>query len=677
MEDADCDRYTIGSEMKHGVWFLILLLASCCVVAQDRVGGDYASEFGRVLAERFESTRVDRDKAVAALMEEAAVLARQRRVRSEFIRELGGLPAVKTPLNARVTGKLDRDGYTVEKVIFESLPGFRVTANLYLPKQGRAPFPAVLGTAGHTDLGKSYELYQTVWVTLAQRGVAVLAYDPPGQGERIEYLDPQTGKSRAGGPTREHSMTGMQCLLTGQSIARYFVWDGIRAFDYLLTRREIDPNRIAVAGNSGGGTQAAYLGVAEPRLAAVVSSCYPTTWRDLWAGPGPQDMEQVTPNWLRDSFDFSDFMLAAAPRFYLISSAVQDYFPIAGSRRTYAESGGFYRALGHEDRIHQVTADQEHGWSAPLREGAYTWLGRAFGMPELAGEEHGTPKLDDAAVLAATPSGQLQTSIGSRTTRELNREYAAALRRQRQRVQEHTPLTAKTVRSALQMRLLEGVPRAVSKGIAESGTVRVEKLELETEPGIRVPAFLYLPPGANRKPGVIFVSSAGKANTDGERNALALALSGQVVLAVDPRGMGEAAPDSGKSGYDALYQLAARTWLLGESLAGMQVNDILASLRYLKTRPEVESGSVSLYGQGTAGPLVLFAAAIDPSVIRVTTERSMKSFDDLVNADLYRGMENLIVPGLLTALDLPELTPLIGAEKISTLSPLDFSHPGV
>lgn len=659
--------------MKYGIWLLSLLLTSLCAYAQDAASNVYNLGFSRVLTERFEATRASRDRAIAALTDQAGVRTRQQRVRAEFARELGGLPNQKSPLNARVTGKLDRDGYSVEKVIFESLPGLRVTANLYLPKQGRGPFPAVLGTAGHTDLGKSYGLYQTVWVTLARRGVAVFAYDPPGQGERIEYLDPKTGKSKTGGPTREHSMTGMQCLLTGQSIARYFVWDGIRAFDYLLTRKDIDPKRIAVAGNSGGGTQAAYLGVAEPRLAAVVSSCYPTTWRELWAGPGPQDMEQVTPNWLRDGFDFGDFMLAAAPRFYLISSAVRDYFPIAGARQTYAEARNFYRILGYEDRINQVTADQEHGWSAPLREGAYAWLARAFGMPDLAAEEHGTPKLDDAATLAATPSGQLQTSIGSRTTRELNREYAATLRQRRQHQQQQTPLNAQTVREALQMRSLSGVPRVEPQGTSTTGTVQVERLVLETEPGIRIPAVLYVPPGASKKPGAIFASSSGKENADGKQSALSLAQSGQLVLAVDPRGMGEAAPDSGKGGYDALYQLAARTWLLGESLTGMQVNDLLAAMRYLKTRPELAETAISLYGQGTAGPLVVFAAAVEPSSVKaVTTEHSLKSYDDLVNAEIYHGMENLIVPGLLTVLDLPELAPLIGPGKIRNVDPLEF-----
>ncbi|MDZ7637860.1 MAG: acetylxylan esterase [Bryobacterales bacterium] len=455
---------------------------------------------------------------------------------------------------------------------------------------------------------------------------------------------------------------------------RYFsVWDGIRAFDYMLTRKEIDPERIVVAGNSGGGTQSAYLGVADPRLAGVIASCYPTTWRELWAGPGPQDMEQVTANWLRDGFDFSDFMIAVAPRPYLISSALRDYFPIAGARRTFAESKNFYTVLGEEGHIQHATADQNHGWTEPLREAAYGWFARHFDVSTAAGPETVPIKLEDPETIAATSTGQLLSSVGTRTTRDLNRERAAELRRRREQAQRKTPLDAAAVRSALQMRTLDSVPAAQSRGSFEIGGVRVEKLELETEAGVSIPAFLYLPSGGGKKPATVFASSAGKGSDQLGQSALALARAGQVVLAVDPRGMGEAAPASQKGGYSSLYQLAARTWLMGESLAGMQVNDVLASVRFLKARREVDADKIALYGQGSAGPLMLFAAAINPEIKSVTTERSLRSFDDLVNAEVHRGMENLIVPGLLETLDLPELTPMIGASKVKVIAPVDFA----
>lgn len=629
------------------------------------VGGEYFRPFEQLLTQRMEQTRVARDREMAGLTTEAAVRARQERVRKAFVAALGGLPTDKTPLRAQVTGVVERDGYVIEKVVFESLPGFRVTANLYVPKTGRPPYPALLGTAGHSAEGKAGGTYQSVWMTLAKRGYVVLAYDPPGQGERFEYLDKATGKSLVGAGVAEHNMTGMQCLLTGQSIARYFVWDGIRAFDYLLTRKEVDPRRIAVAGNSGGGTQAAYQGVGDQRLAAVISSCYPTDWRHLWSPTGPQDAEQLLAGWLRDGFDFSDFMLAVAPRPYLISSAIKDYFPIDGARRTFQESRAFYRVLGREDRVEHATADEQHGWTKPLREAAYRFLSNWLDVPGAGGAE-GEIKLEELATLTVTPTGQLQSSLGSKTIREMNRERAAQLRRKR------GPVTAAAIRDALQMAARTGVPKAEKKGEAADGAVRIEKLELEVEPGLRVPALLYLPGGASRTPGVVFASSAGKASAELGESALSLARKGQAVLAVDPRGMGEAGPPPRKGGYSALYQLSARGWLLGESLAGMQVNDLLSAYRYLRERPEVAPDQISLRGQGTAGPLVLFAAALEPRVSGVVTESAIASYDALVNAEIYRDLENLIVPGLLERLDLPEVEKLIGARKVQRLNPARF-----
>ena len=241
---------------------------------------------------------------------------------------------------------------------------------------GAGPFPAVLGTAGHSVDSKAEDLYQHTWISLARRGFLVLAYDPPGQGERIEYLDPATGKTRASGPTGEHTTAGLQCLLTGTNIARYFIWDGIRAVDYLLTRPDVDPKRIAVAGNSGGGTQSSYLAAFEPRLAAAAPSCYLTTWEKLWAGPGPQDAEQVFVNFLKDGLDFADFLIAFAPKPIHMAAAVRDYFPIDGARATYSEARALFQTAGAADHIGFFEFDDTHGWSKPRREATYRWFTR-------------------------------------------------------------------------------------------------------------------------------------------------------------------------------------------------------------------------------------------------------------------------------------------------------------
>ena len=155
----------------------------------------------------------------------------------------------KTPLNPRLVGTLARDGYRIERVIFESRPSHHVTANLYLPG-GKGPFPGVLLPCGHSDNGKAYESYQRASILLAKNGMAVLCYDPIGQGERNQRLDAQ-GKPVIRGTT-EHTMAGIGALLVGRQLASYRIWDGLRALDYLASRPEIDP-RLGVYRQLGGG----------------------------------------------------------------------------------------------------------------------------------------------------------------------------------------------------------------------------------------------------------------------------------------------------------------------------------------------------------------------------------------------------------------------------------------
>ena len=183
-------------------------------------------------------------------------------MRSFLLRSLGDLPD-RTPLNPKVVGTLTRKGYRVEKVIFESRPNHHVTANLYLP-EGKPPFPGVLLPCGHSDNGKAYEDYQRACILLARNGMAVLCYDPIGQGERFQLLDLE-GKPVVRGTT-EHTMAGIGALLVGRQLAGYRIWDGFRALDYLASRPEVDPDRLGCTGNSGGGTLTAYLMALDDRI---------------------------------------------------------------------------------------------------------------------------------------------------------------------------------------------------------------------------------------------------------------------------------------------------------------------------------------------------------------------------------------------------------------------------
>ncbi len=593
----------------------------------------FAQPTPREAFERWLTTQAEKlfdlqDRNLSELDSPQAIRQRQQWMRQSALELIGGLPAIETPLNARVTGGFRRKGYRVENVIFESQPGFRVTANLYLP-DGPGPFPAVLGVAGHSNNGKASATYQRAWLGFVAQGIAVLAYDPPGQGERLEYLDAATGHSRASIGVGEHQMAGVPTLLVGQSIARHFVQDGRRALDYLLTRREIDPNRIGVAGNSGGGTQAAYLAMFEPRLAAVVSSCYMTSWRELWSGPGPQDAEQLWPGMIATGLDFSAFPLSWAPKPFLIESAIRDYFPIAGARHTHRVVTRIYDYLRSAGNAGFFEFDDTHGWSQPRREAAARWFARHLQGREVAGTETIT-STEEESLLYATPTGQLATSLGSRTMRELALDRAKELEAAR------PALTADVLRRTLQLH--------------------------PTEPSL---------PLAQREAGpstgdIVLLLGVPLEDADSREWQAA----GKRVVELNPRGTGPSYGSQGASGYQLDYQLAARAWLLGRSLLEMQTADVLAAIsRFRAANPQVR---ITIHARGRLGPLATVVAALDGRLDRVIVEASLRSWKSMLEAPTQQGWDVSVVPGILRTADLPEIRQLIPPGKFIELAPV---HP--
>lgn len=207
-----------------------------------------------------------RDRAVTAIRTRADADRRRTIVGAKLNQLIGGLPTYNGPLNARITGRLQTETYTIEKVIFESLPGFYITANLYRPNKP-SRYPGILVPAGHTQEGKPET--QILSANLAAKGFVALSYDPIGQGEREQTYLPQLGRALSGGGGNEHLELGARSILIGESVARYFIFDAKRAMDYLASRPDVDPDRLAVTGCSGGGAIATYVGVFDPRVKAA------------------------------------------------------------------------------------------------------------------------------------------------------------------------------------------------------------------------------------------------------------------------------------------------------------------------------------------------------------------------------------------------------------------------
>ena len=486
----------------------------------------------------------ERQRNIARIRTKADLDARRTYFRERVWSYLGGQPE-RTPLNARVVGSLDRGDFRIEKIIFESRPGFYVTANLYLPKRGTGPYPAILFPLGHERYAKAQQAWQRCLAGLARRGFVALAWDPLGQGERIEMYDEDWHDSKMQASTVEHTIVGMQCLLTGTHIAQYTIWDGMRALDYLLSRPEVDAKRVGCTGNSGGGTHTAYLSGLDDRIQVAAPSCYITSWKRMLESIGPQDAEQVFPFLLRDGLDYPDYIYAFGGKPYRLLTAIRDFFPIGGARATFAEVQETYGRLGLADRIDKFEADDGHGYSRPRREAAYRWFTRW-----LEGAENTEPEspltLATEEELQCTRTGQVATDYpGSADVFSLNRKLAQQLRAARKPSREDV---RKYARELSFYEAPQGTARVTSFGKIARPTYTLEKLVYESEPGIPVPALLFVPNGGPaRKPAILFADGKGKAS--GAPEAEQLAGNGYIVLVPDLRGFGETQPPLDRRDY--------------------------------------------------------------------------------------------------------------------------------
>ena len=369
------------------------------------------------IAERQLSSR---EAEISAIRNVGDARERQRRVRSKILELIGGLPDYTGPLNARVTGTIPMQGYNIDKVIFESLPGYLVTGNVYIPNSpGR--HPGVLFALGHWDEGKPAA--QLIAANLALKGFVVLTYDPVGQGERQQAWSPVQNGSLIGGSTEQHTTLGAQSLWIGQSFARYRIWDAKRALDYLASRPEVDPDKLGASGCSGGGTVATYISALDPRVKVAAPSCYVNSFHEVFPGP-TGDAEQSVPNFIASGFDIADYIELFAPKPWLVGSTEGDFFPIAGARRAVDEAKRYYSFFDAQDRVKWVVGPGGHGTPKEVREGIYGWMIRWLKDGKGSQNEETVELLPDWR-LWASQSGQ----VGGRQLFECLRDERQRMRK--------------------------------------------------------------------------------------------------------------------------------------------------------------------------------------------------------------------------------------------------------
>ncbi|HEY0769271.1 MAG TPA: acetylxylan esterase, partial [Sphingobacteriaceae bacterium] len=252
----------------------------------------------------------DRSEKVQAIKSLDEWKSRQAVVRQALAEVMGKFPD-RTPLNAVITKTIQKDGYRIEHIVYESQPQFYVTSSLFIPDKA-VKAPAVIYCSGHSESG--YRFYQNIIVSLVKKGFVVFAFDPVGQGERLQYYNAEKKRSEFIYPAFEHSYVGAQLFISGNSLANVMTWDGIRAVDYLLSRKEVDAARIGITGRSGGGTQSAYIAAMDPRIKAVAPENYISDLTSMFETLGPQDAEQIFLHGVIKGLDMADLLAVRAPK---------------------------------------------------------------------------------------------------------------------------------------------------------------------------------------------------------------------------------------------------------------------------------------------------------------------------------------------------------------------------
>ncbi len=613
-----------------------------------------------------------RQLEVARLSTPDDVRKRQAILRERMLAALGEFPD-KTPLNAKIVGKEQRDGYRIEKLIYESRPNHHVTATLYLP-DGKGPFPGCLMPIGHSNNGKAAEYIQRGSILLVKNGIAVLTYDPIGQGERKQLLD-SLNKAAIPNSTSEHTLVHVGAMLVGQTTATYRIWDGIRSLDYLASRPEIDPKRLGCTGCSGGGTLTSYLMAIDDRIACAAPSCYITTLERLFATIGPQDGEQNITGQVALGIDHSDYITMRAPRPTLLATATQDFFDIKGSWTSFREATQIYGILGHSERVNLVEYNTKHGYPKPQREAVTRWMSRWL-LGKDAPIVESAFKIAKDADLRCTRSGQVLEDLKGKSVFNIVAEYEAKYAKQRADKLADQP--SETTR--MQIAKLIGLPAAikqanmtVSEKIERVGQLSYQKMTFETEPGILLPAiFFHAPaPAPAGAPLVIYCNGLGKTSDTAAIERLLSAA--QNVLALDLRGMGEIAPSapSAKPGYFGNdYKETFLALHLNRPLLGQRVFDLVSVIAAMQNKAAKPS-EIHLVGVGAAGPIVLHAAALDPHIASASVEDCVLSWAAVVRSPINFNQMTNVVPGALKVYDLPDLASLVAPRhlKVTAVSP--------
>ncbi len=608
-----------------------------------------------------------RETEISHLKTKSDWLARQKKVRELFTKVIGQFPE-KTPLNAKVVGVVQKENFKVEKIIYESQPNFYVTAAMYIPNNITEKRPAIIYTCGHSILGIRDNIYQQVCMNLANKGFIVFAFDPVSQGERMQYFSDEIGKSVIGGCTSEHSYEGTQCFLIGASLAKYMIWDGIRAVDYLLTRPEVDPSRIGITGRSGGGTQSSYIAAFDPRIKAAAPENYITSFKRLWDTIGPQDAEQMFFHGIANGLDHADLLEVRIPKPALQITTTRDFFSIQGSRETEKEVEKAYKIFGKSENFHRVEDDAVHESTKKNREALYKFFQKNLNLPGNSVDEkveYLTPE-----EFKITETGQVITSLGGETIFSLNKKEAV-------KEIDNNARTKDIIESAKKIvgyEKPENNGDAIFTGRYDHEKFVIEKYFINGETNAPIPFLLFIPKKITASP-IVYLNPKGKSAKIDEIEWFVK--RGHTVLAADLIGFGEMNQYVfSKSMFSNYGEISDPQWggpvVTGVSLVGIHASDIYRLGRFLNQKKGLKGEDIYALAKGDICPALVHAAAFENLFSKIVLIAPIGSYASFVTNRFYKVNPMFpFIPGVLSKYDLPNLEATLAPRKLVIINARD------
>lgn len=564
-------------------------------------------------------------------------IARAKSLREQVLMAAGLWPMpAKAPLNAVIHGKIDREDYTVEKVYFESWPGFHVTGSLYRPKGKPGPLPVVLSPHGHWDKGRFHEAkpadvkkqieagqekdelaarfpLQARCANLAKLGCIVFHYDMVGYADadtdgfphRAIYRDVDSDQRSIG-------VFGLQ------------TWNSIRAMDFVLSLPDVDKERVACTGASGGGTQTFVMMAIDDRLKVAAPVCM------ISAGDHQGGCVCENSSMLRIFTDNVEISAAFAPRPFIHPTATGDW-TAHYLEQGFPETKAVYKLFGAEGMVESMRQEAGHNYNMRGREAVYTFfnthlkLGHAGPVTEKAfvpvpPKELSVFDADHPRPANAVDQAGLKKLIVAESSRQMDALRAQSLAAYKQ-----------AVGTALRHMLATDLPSADGIVIRPAGEVtglpwKVEKLILSRQGSAeQVPALLFTPANATG-PATVVIHPQGKSAALGQGGAAEVVAGllgrGQTVLVPDVHLTGELRPAAMPTSLPKVEFYAG----YNRTTIANRAHDILTAVACLKTK--TNAASVHLIGLENAGPWCLLARSLaGDSVIRLAADAAGFDFD--------------------------------------------------